>query len=496
MLLPADRIVSTITNELEQLKGLHDDTNQGSLQQSLDIAMRLLGTREHQGHAFIKVQLQQLADTLTHLSSLLSSPNTSHTLARLLESIQRLTQDDDLHNLEIGWRQVLQHTEALVQEAAREPNLEPADRNRLAQALTDWETGDLRQQIQQEEETLNHDAPIDIASLQRYLQDRFKDSELTVNKLHPLSGGFGKQTFLFEVSGAELNGDFVMRRDTRDALLENDCHRIHREYEVIRAVHQEGFPAPEAIWLDTEHALLPGGDFLIMARAPGEPGGSVFASQSEVPLNLTETLATILAKLHALPPLPALHNTSNSINHERWLMPLSECVRQYLQDWFHTFMTETHLPSPAIVSQFTWLLANIPETPGKPVLLHGDIGFHNFLFDKSKLSVVLDWEFAHLGDPAEDLAYVRNTLGSSLDWESFITAYQEAGGHPVEEKRLRFFQVWGHLRNAASSNIAGAKFASGQADGLKLVMLPHIYVPQFLQAAQSIINEELQGEAQ
>ncbi|GAB2757711.1 phosphotransferase [Streptomyces bullii] len=42
-----------------------------------------------------------------------------------------------------------------------------------------------------------------------------------------------------------------------------------------------------------------------------------------------------------------------------------------------------------------------------PVLVHGDFGPHNVLLDPVTLQVaaVVDWEFAHLGEPVEDLAW-------------------------------------------------------------------------------------------
>jgi aminoglycoside phosphotransferase (APT) family kinase protein len=41
------------------------------------------------------------------------------------------------------------------------------------------------------------------------------------------------------------------------------------------------------------------------------------------------------------------------------------------------------------------------------VLVHGDFGPNNVLLDPVTFDVtaVLDWEFAHLGDPVEDLAW-------------------------------------------------------------------------------------------
>ena len=119
------------------------------------------------------------------------------------------------------------------------------------------------------------------------------EPDITVTDLRPLPGGFGKQTILFSVAGRALSGDFVMRRDRDEPTLDNDCHRIVNEYPVIRAAFGHGFRAPEALWLDTEHRALPGGDFIVMRRAPGSPGGSVFsAAGSEYGAESEELMVT------------------------------------------------------------------------------------------------------------------------------------------------------------------------------------------------------------
>lgn len=123
------------------------------------------------------------------------------------------------------------------------------------------------------------------------------------------------------------------------------------------------------------------------------------------------------------------------------------------------------------------------------MLLHGDFGFHNFLFDHGQLSAVLDWEFAHIGDPAEELGYIRETIGNAIDWNRLIASYEAAGGEPVDAATLRFFRVWAHVRNAAASNLIAANFIAGLADDLKLAFLPHVHFPMFISAAQALIDE-------
>lgn len=49
------------------------------------------------------------------------------------------------------------------------------------------------------------------------------------------------------------------------------------------------------------------------------------------------------------------------------------------------------------------------EIVGGTVLVHGDFGPQNMVFDATTLqpAAVVDWEFAHLGDPVEDLAWAE-----------------------------------------------------------------------------------------
>jgi tRNA A-37 threonylcarbamoyl transferase component Bud32 len=50
----------------------------------------------------------------------------------------------------------------------------------------------------------------------------------------------------------------------------------------------------------------------------------------------------------------------------------------------------------------------VPGLPGRgEVIVHGDFGPQNLLVDRGHVSALLDWEFAHLGRPVEDLAWAE-----------------------------------------------------------------------------------------
>ena len=42
-----------------------------------------------------------------------------------------------------------------------------------------------------------------------------------------------------------------------------------------------------------------------------------------------------------------------------------------------------------------------------PVLVHGDFGPQNVLIQDDRITALLDWEFAHIGQPVEDLAWTE-----------------------------------------------------------------------------------------
>ncbi|MEO0030439.1 MAG: hypothetical protein RIS94_197 [Pseudomonadota bacterium] len=388
-------------------------------------------------------------------------------------------------------RQAMREWAELVERLTGDPRIDARVRLSIVHDSADAELARIREMcgglLPSTEE---RDTAITAARLQAYLADRFDDADLRVTEFRPLPGGYGKETILFSVAGTAFSGDFVMRRDRDAPALDNDCHRVSAEYPVIRAAFDNGFPAPEALWVDTEHALLPGGDFLIMVRAAGSSGGNVHGAAEQVDPALAQLLAGCVARLHQLPPMRELGDLTEGIATELWDLPPDEVTRRYIQSFRDLYVAQMVTPSPAVLALYGWLLANVPRAQGRTVLLHGDIGFHNFVIDDGRLTAVVDWEFAHLGDPADDLGYVRNTAGGSLDWDAFMAAYHAAGGPEVDAARLRFFRIWGHVRNLTASQMITNLFETGQLDELKLGHVGHSMMAGFLAAIEAILDED------
>jgi aminoglycoside phosphotransferase (APT) family kinase protein len=329
---------------------------------------------------------------------------------------------------------------------------------------------------------------IDQVLLEEYLRRHFSDPSIAVTGCRRLPGGFGKETYLFTAVGAAIGGDFVLRRDPVVNLVPYACRRVAKEYEVLRALQAEGFPSPEALWLDTQHLSIPGGDFIVMRRSPGISGGTLFGATQRPESELSGRLGAMVGQLHALPPLYSLGSLTESIHPELWTMPVCEVVRKYLLD-FRTLLTESrHSASPATVAIFNWLIGNVPKSDARPCLVHGDIGFHNILLDRGNLTTLLDWERAHIGHPGEDLAYLYNAAGEDLDWGRLVDQYRLAGGTELSPIDLLYFRIMSQACNAVTTNIPAARMLAGETADIRMLAVKYQMRPQILKFLGELIG--------
>ncbi|WP_338465558.1 phosphotransferase family protein [Novosphingobium sp. ZN18A2] len=220
------------------------------------------------------------------------------------------------------------------------------------------------------------------------------------------------------------------------------------EAAVIRAVGAKGLAAP-AVWhvLRSEDAL---GEGFLMERIDGETLPRRIIRMVEAAGSgetLTRQLGKTLGQLHrvSLDGLPGLSHSDA----ETQIARLEEELRK-----------DGVQPRPVFELALKWLRQRIPD-PVEPRLVHGDFRIGNVIVGKEGLRAVLDWEIVHIGDPAEDLAWMQvppwrfggldKPVGGIGRPEVLYAAYEEETGEPVDVERVRFFRVLGSLRWGVST---------------------------------------------
>jgi thiamine kinase-like enzyme len=218
--------------------------------------------------------------------------------------------------------------------------------------------------------------------------------------------------------GGLVNDSFRVERDGRAYVLRLSARNsaelgIDRSWECrVRRAAGEGGLAPELI------CCMPEDRFMVTAWALGRVWNRDDARE---PSNFLR-IAELLAQVHRLaPPQPARHMSP--------------------RDWCDRYTSALQLPRGGIRKEFAvWQstaalqLAALARLDFEPRLCHSD-AHHLNVIDNGVLALI-DWEYAHVGDPFWDLAaWIGNhDLGADLQMLLFA-AY--LGRAPTERERER-----------------------------------------------------------
>jgi len=302
-----------------------------------------------------------------------------------------------------------------------------------------------------------------------------------VETFESLAGGAiqDNRRLLAEVEDGPKAGrlDAVVRMDAPSRVAVS--HDRASEFTLLRAAHRAGVRVPEPLWSCRDAAVL-GRPFFVMRRVEGEAFGHRLvkaAAERGFGDALAAELGEELAKIHAVPfaapdlsflPVPALP-------------PARERVAAY-----RDFLDDLPDPAPAVEWGLAWLERHAPPK-GPLALCHRDFRTGNYLVRDGRLAAVLDWEFAGVGDPDEDLGWflakcwrfgrTEREAGGVGSREAFLAAYERRAGRAVDRARLGYWETMAHARWAVIALQQADRHASGAEESLELALTAHV-VPE------------------
>ena len=112
------------------------------------------------------------------------------------------------------------------------------------------------------------------------------------------------------------------------------------------------------------------------------------------------------------------------------------------------------VPRPVLELAMKWLRTHEPELH-EPTVVHGDFRVGNLIVAEDGIRAVLDWELAHVGDPAEDLGWLcarswrfggEGRVGGIGTVADLLAGYTDAGGRSLTEDDVRYWEVFAGLR--------------------------------------------------
>jgi aminoglycoside phosphotransferase (APT) family kinase protein len=234
----------------------------------------------------------------------------------------------------------------------------------------------------------------DEAALAGWLESHVREfaGPLTVSQF---KGGQSNPTYKLDTPG----GSYVLRRKPPGKILPG-AHAVDREYRVMAALGDQGFPVPRVHALCEDEGVI-GTAFFVMDMVPGRivweaqfPG----LTPAERAAHFDSMNATI-AQLHGYDPaVIGLGDYGRA----------SGYVERQVARWSKQYTTDTDGGRVEDMDRLVdWLAKHLPPDSGEARVTHGDFRCDNMIFDAAgpQVRAVLDWELSTLGDPAADFTY-------------------------------------------------------------------------------------------
>ena len=311
---------------------------------------------------------------------------------------------------------------------------------------------------------------IDAGSLRDYLVGRDLVMSDAAIVLQRSALGYSKDTYLIRVEEpGRAARTVVIRRDLPGGPSRTT---VVDEFPLISALHERGYPLAAPLFVEPDPAVL-GQPFLVTEGAPGSPDLADWEDDPTARRATAFDLAGFLGRLHGMSVdgLPVRRSGPAR-------SPAGE-LAAYFREW-RGYWDECGPTDLGVIPQaFELLETRLPQAE-RLSLIHSDVGFHNILVDQGRISAVLDWEFSHLGEPEEDLAYCRPAVELLAPWDLFIERYHAAGGPTISGDRLRAYQLWRGVRNATCCALGLRAFNRGLNTDLRLAYAGRILIHQFV----------------
>jgi aminoglycoside phosphotransferase (APT) family kinase protein len=285
----------------------------------------------------------------------------------------------------------------------------------------------------------------------------------------PIGSGASRQIWRVDTA----TGPWVVRVDTGDGPVAGTALDLAREAVVYAALRDTDLPIPRL------RAVEPAGRALLMELVAGGDALGALGEQERAAVG--RDYLGWLGRLHLLEP--------DELDLGSWPRPTTGPEHALLDVELWAGIGAARADgwmAPATGFALEWLRVHAPAAPSRTSLCHGDAGPGNFLFRDEAVTALLDWEFAHLGDPHDDLAWVavrNHLLGRPLEPRHAFVRWQEVTGLAVDPALLEYYRVLVLVRMAISCDATLAWRGGVEDDAIRTQVLLRPWLGQAVAAA-------------
>lgn len=268
-----------------------------------------------------------------------------------------------------------------------------------------------------------------------------------------IPGGASREGWFVDVERAGETVPLYLRLDRRGTPPGSAFHTLWVEAEIFQALHATPVTVPQIL------AVHPTIEAFLAERVPGDTWFYRIRDPEEQ-VRVARDFIRNLAALHRLDPAELALPSLGPVKPARQLA-LDEVDRMRARATGADGSID-----PLVEVCLDWLERNVPDYDGPVVLVQGDTGPGNFLYQDGRVTAVLDWELAHFSDPMDDIAWLslRTVQDTFTHFPDRLREYEELSGHRVDPDRVWYYRLQAETRLMASSR-GGARAGGDAGEG-------------------------------
>jgi len=302
-------------------------------------------------------------------------------------------------------------------------------------------------------------------ALAEFLRRHHPDAEsITVAAFEPIPGGFSRETYRFDAvvcgPAGEQRRPYILRKDppAAAAILHTSRKLEHELLESLRA--NTAVPVSQSFGYELDPAVF-GEPAMVIERMPGSGRTSDLFNEgpdADQVDDVIRHLCELLAELHradvsAVDPHGGLADPRGvGVDASSWERYIETTLEYYLNGYDGI----GYDPEMFVFLDAMQTLRRTPPRPLPLTIVHGDFNPANFLYANGRVTALIDWENARIGDPREDLGWMltmdalsnTSVLAHPRDEGGFLAYYNKLTGFEVTPEELAWFSMFATINVA------------------------------------------------
>jgi aminoglycoside phosphotransferase (APT) family kinase protein len=213
---------------------------------------------------------------------------------------------------------------------------------------------------------------------------------------------------------------------------------LAREATVYRALTPTAVPTPALL------GVSPDASVILLERVSG--------SADLPPVGSDERIATMASFVDAVADLHGLDLDDLELPGFAVPRTAADHARLDLALWARLGHLARPL-DPLLRYAGAWLWTHPPAVVPRTVLVQGDTGPGNFLAADGRVTGLVDWEFAHVGDPMDDWAWIE-MRSDPAELPALHERYTRRSGIDVDPERIAYYRLAVQYRCAITTTLA------------------------------------------